>query len=232
MRNLFIIIIISVYSISFNCQSLELSISGNNSTFVVGQEIELNISFKDLDGKFVQQSGNEPILDLKDFEKKIIVICNNTGKQTFGPYKININNRLIESNTVTVSITNSSISFEKSDTTISILFPELVNKGDEFTINLKSNVPLNSKSKKPNTVNIDNLSQYSSKSIRILKNSKIKQIGFSESKSISVKDGISKAQYIYTFTVLAENKGTFVVSPEIFEPHLPKMLDNKIIEIK
>jgi hypothetical protein len=232
MRNILIIFIL-FYSISVKSQKLELSLAGSSTTFEIGQEIELKLSIINIDGQLAHQSNNsEMVIDLKDFEKRIVVICNSAGSRSFGPYKIKLNNKVFESNQVSVNIVKPSITTEVTDTIISLAVPEVINKGEKFTIILKSNIPLNSLSKEIDINNFDDLSQLSANTIKVRNNSKIEQLNSSYSSSVSIKDGNRTSEYIYTFEINAKKKGVVQINHLFFEPQLPKELKTKLIEVK
>ena len=206
---------------------------GSNTTFEVGQEIELKLSISNLDGQLAQQSGNaEMVIDIKNFEKRIVVICNEVGKHSFGPYKINLNNKVIVSNQLSANIVESSITNRLTDTAISLAAPEVISKGEKFTIILKSNIPLSSLSKEININNLNDLSHLNTKTIKVQSNSKIEQLNSSYSSSVSIKNGNNVSEYIYSFEMVAKKKGIVEINYLFFEPQLPSDFKTKMIEVK
>lgn len=232
MRNVLTIIII-LLSLKANAQSLRLIQVGEQTTFEVGQQIELELSITELEGRLSDElEGDDLILDLKNFKKRIVVICKKSGEREIGPYEITLNGKTLKSNTVSLHIIEPTLIEEVQDTIITMLVPESVQKGKEFSILLKSNIQLNNSSDKKNIQSPDDLGQVNSKTLKVRDNSMLKQLNFSYSKSTVIKDGKSKSEYIYKFKVKARQEGKVDINFSFFDPELPSVFNSKIVEIK
>ena len=222
-----------IISVAANSQNLKLEINGDISTFEIGQEIELKLSMTNLKGGLSYKSNREDlVIDMKDLEKRFFVICNKVGKHEFGPYEITINNKTIKSNNVSVNIVAALISNQITDTLITLLIPNNIKKGEKFTMIINSNVQLNNTPIINDIKNLDDLSQLKLTTLKVTNKLKIKQLDSSYSSSITIKDGKEVNEFIYTFTMIAKNKGEVNINSTSFDPELPIIFKGKTIEIK
>jgi hypothetical protein len=222
-----------IISVAVNSQNLKLEIVGDISTFEIGQEIEFKLSMANLNGGLSYKSNSKDIvIDMKDLEKRFFVICNEIGKHEIGPYEITINNKTIKSNNISIHIVDPVISNQITDTLISLLIPNSIKKGEEFTMTIKSNLQLNNAPTINDIKNLDDLSQLNIAALKISNKLKIKQLNLSYSSSKTIKDGKEVNEFIYTFTMMAKNKGIVNINSTSFDPKLPIIFKGKTIEIK
>ncbi len=232
MRILIITFLISNF-INVEGQNLKLSLMSDNTTFEVGENIELELSVEAIEGELSSLLGDDiTVIDITEFKKRIVVIYTSSGRKTIGPYKLSIDSIDLESNQLEIDIVEATIVNEISDTVVSIITPESVKKGQEFSIVIKSNTDLSPSSMNLNEITLDDFSSFVIDKIRIKDNSFLSQLGSSYSSSSEASDGKLTEEHIYTLKVKAKKQGEIIVNHDLFKPELPKGFESKKIEIK
>ncbi len=210
----------------FFCQSLSLSLAKSKTTYEIGEDIELILTLKSKKQTLICKDKSDKVLDDNDFQKTIIVNCNSVGEHSFGPYILTMNEEKISSNNLKVFAVASELT-KNNDTIIKILVPEKVKEGEEFTLILESNINLT----KAKETKFDFNSFKNFKNVELKESQFLKQLNSVYSSSSSIKDGVTINNYVYTFKLLAKQKGNVFIDENLFNPVLVIPFSAKKVEI-
>jgi len=199
--------LITLIPIFSQAQKLELVNTDNVSNLPLGQGIELELRLK-IDEFHIDESKYKLISEPK-LTSKFIVIPNDTGRHTIGPFK----SGTLVSNEIVFNVVPA-----KKDTNIFITMPDTSKVGHQVKITITS---------------ISNSEDYSIKDLKMKPSSDYDIVGQSFSMSISTKGGDHIKKETVTVVIQASREGEILIDGNCFtnnkSEHL--LIEGKVLNV-
>lgn len=184
--------LLSIIPFRLFSQSLSLSPEIPSESYQLGKGIEINLELSLSEKISAKDTSSFEVWEFLPFKKRIIYVPKATGRQVIGPYELEVNSKILRSNSLQIFVVD-----EKPVSLLELSIPSEVIVGETFELIFRSSDP---------DFLITNLELKSNKLWRV--------VNTTSSTEMSIQKGVRTATHTKTYEVTALQPGTLRMDSE------------------